>query len=201
MSNPPPTPPPPTSGAPADDWVPVEQYVELIPHATMFACLYVTDAQGHPLQLHTAKPQHPQAWQYPGGNVEHGQTPFQTAVREMEEEMGLTFRGEPRLLAMHFMLPSTAWPLAKIGVVFDGGVLDAEELAQVRLDPREHSHWQVLPLEQWQPLMGTRYWRRLQASHQARATGTAVYFSEADHTPAHRHEQDGTAAPHTGSGR
>ncbi len=173
---------------PATPWLPPEQYVETIQHATMYGCLYLTDEAGRPFQLHTAQPEHPQRWQLPGGNCEFGQTPWQTALREVAEETGLRLGGPPRLLTVHFRLPHAGWPLAKVGFVFDGGVLTAEQLRLVRLDPQEHTAWAVRELEDWQPEMSEYHWRRLLTCHQARSSGVAAYVCEDDPEP-------GTDAP------
>ncbi|QMU69737.1 NUDIX domain-containing protein [Streptacidiphilus sp. P02-A3a] len=168
---------------PTTPWLPPEQYVRTIQQATMYGCLYLTDEADRPLQLHTALPEHPQRWQFPGGNCEFGQTPWQAALRELTEETGLRLEGPPRLLAVCFRLPNEGWPLAKVGFVFDGGVLTAAQLRQVRLDPQEHNAWEVRELEDWQPDMGEYHWRRLLAAHQARTSGVAAYICEDEPAP------------------
>ncbi|MEY9840518.1 NUDIX domain-containing protein [Streptacidiphilus sp. EB103A] len=173
----------PPEGQNSSTWLPAEQYVQRIPHATIYACALMTDQHGNPLQLHSSIPEHPQRWQWPGGNLDDHSTPFQTAVRETLEETGLHLQGPPRLLAVHFLLPSAAWPLAKVGFMFDGGQLSAEDMAAIRLRPDEHDRWEVRPLEQWQSDMHPRYWRRLEAVLAARASGALLYLSDADDIP------------------
>ncbi|GAA2148708.1 NUDIX hydrolase [Actinomadura napierensis] len=159
-------------------WLPPEQYVQTLPNATMYAALYFTDETGNPLALRSAAKA--EAWQLPGGNVEHGDgTPFATAVRECREETGLEFQGPPRLLLTHFLAPQSGWPCAKIGFVFDGGVLTQAELGQIVLDPGEHVSWQVQSLESWQRTMSTRLFTRVRALSEARRTGTATFLCDA----------------------
>lgn len=128
-------------------WLPVNEYILTLPNATMYAALYFTDRDGNPFALRSS--QKAEAWQMPGGNVEHGDaTPFATAVRECLEETGIDFTGTPSLLLTYFLGPSSGWPCAKIGFVFDGGVLAPEKLDEIVLDPAEHSGWMVRPLQE-----------------------------------------------------
>ncbi|MGW2202339.1 NUDIX hydrolase [Streptomyces sp. NPDC001774] len=73
-------------------WLPPEEYAKTLPKATVFGSVFFTDEHDHPVHLravYTAA--HP--WQWPGGVTEHGERPWETAVRECEEETGLVVPG------------------------------------------------------------------------------------------------------------
>ncbi|WND40747.1 GNAT family N-acetyltransferase (plasmid) [Streptomyces sp. BB1-1-1] len=159
--------------------LPAEQYAETVLKATAFACLYFTDENDRPLQLHSVySPAHP--WQLVGGTMDHGERPWETAVRECREETGLPVSGPPRLLATVYGLPGAEWPYSTIGMIFDGGRLTAAQIRSITLDPQEHDEVRVLPLEQWEGLMPTRDFARLSAVEEARRTGQAAYFGTWD---------------------
>ncbi|MFF2226967.1 GNAT family N-acetyltransferase [Streptomyces globisporus] len=159
--------------------MPLEEYAETVEHATGFACVYFTDEAGHPLQVHaTYSTGHP--WQLVGGTMDVGERPFETAVRECREEIGLAMAGPPRLLATIYGGPGGGWPYPTFGTVFDGGTLTAEQIRGLVLDPREHDEVRVLPLQEWKPLMPERDFARLYAITEARRTGTAAYFDTWD---------------------
>ncbi|WP_245766993.1 NUDIX hydrolase [Streptomyces colonosanans] len=159
--------------------LPPEQYAETVLKATAFACVYFTDEEDRPLQLHSVySPTHP--WQFVGGTMDPGERPWQTAVRECREETGITPPGPARLLASVYSLPGAEWPYSTVGLVFDGGRLTEEQIRGIALDPDEHDEARVLPLQEWEPLMPPRDFARLSAVMEARRTGTAAYFDTWD---------------------
>ena len=152
---------------------------KIILKATAFACVYFTDEDGQPLQLHSVySPAHP--WQLVGGTMDIGERPFETAVRECREETGLTVAGPPRLLATVYGLPGAQWPYSTIGMIFEGGQLTVEQIRGITLNPQEHDQVRVLPLAEWRALMPDRDFKRLTAVAEARRTGKATYFGAWD---------------------
>lgn len=152
--------------------MPQAEYLATLPKATVYACLYLTDVRGRPVQLRSVFGHRP--WQFPGGNMDPGENPFQTAVRETYEETGLRIEGPRPLLLAHYIRSDPAdAPLAKVGFCFDGGTLDDERLAAIRLDPEEHDHWAVEDWATWERLMHPEGYRRLAAVAEARRTGRA----------------------------
>lgn len=159
-------------------WLPPEQYLATLPKATIYACLYVTDEADRPLQLRSVH--NPKLWQWPGGNMDPGETPWQCALRECLEATGLRITDTPELLAVHFLPPLGAWTANKVGFIFDGGRLTAEQIADIVLDPDEHTEVSVRSLQEWQQEMSATAFHRLAAVAQARRTRTACYLEHTD---------------------
>ncbi|WP_236577198.1 GNAT family N-acetyltransferase [Streptomyces sp. MBT55] len=151
---------------------PAPHYAETVPKFTGYACVLLTDQGGRPVQLHaTYSPSHP--WQFPGGTMDHGEQPLQTAQRECYEETGLVAKGPLRLLASVFTPPGGPWPYATAGWIFDGGCLTPEEIRSITLDAEEHDDVRVLAVEDWKGLMPAQDFARLEAVMAARAAGIA----------------------------
>lgn len=95
------------------------------------------------------------------------------------EETGLHFEGRELPLVMaHFLHPTADWPMPKIGFVFDGGRLTADQLAAIRLDSEEHDAWEVHSLTAWERTMRPPSYARLRAVEAARlGTGPAYLVS------------------------
>ena len=71
----------------------------------------------------------------PGGIVEASESPRACAQRESLEELGLESTPQ-RLLVMDYLTATEVRPDALI-FVFDGGVLDADDIARIHLPPTE----------------------------------------------------------------
>jgi ADP-ribose pyrophosphatase YjhB (NUDIX family) len=89
------------------------------------------DEQGRVLLV---EPIYKSYWDVPGGYVEPGESPLAACTREVREELGIA----PRLGALLVV----DWAPAehegdKLLFIFDGGTLDAEQLAAIRLQPAE----------------------------------------------------------------
>ncbi|WP_329570914.1 NUDIX hydrolase [Kitasatospora sp. NBC_01266] len=155
--------------------LPLADHLRTLPHGVLFAAVHFTDADGNPLLLKSVYD--PEVWQFAGGNLEFGDDPWQAARREVLEETGLTLPEHPvpPLLALLFVGPSGGWPF-KIGVVFDGGPLDAAQLAGLRLDPAEHTEFAVRPLAAWRQELRPARLALVEAVAEARRTGRAAYL-------------------------
>ncbi|MFC9943989.1 bifunctional GNAT family N-acetyltransferase/NUDIX hydrolase [Streptomyces pratensis] len=159
---------------PDSTWVPPQQYADALPRAAAFVCLYVTDEDDRPLQLHSVySPGHP--WHMIGGAMDLGERPWDAAVRECREETGMTAAGPPQLLATVYGQPRAQRPYSTLQLIFDGGRLTAEQIRGISLNPREHDEARVMPLAEWEALMPARDFVRLRAVEEARRTGVAAY--------------------------
>ncbi|GAA3286700.1 NUDIX hydrolase [Streptomyces lavendulae] len=157
-----------------DTWMPPEEYVKTIANATSYAGFYFTDTADRPVQLRSAL--NSDRWQWPGGNMEPGETPWACAVRECREETGIAFGGESRLLAVHFLIQNVHWPLNRFGLIFEGGSLTDEQIAAIVLDPAEHTEFRVRTLAEWERIMPPHSFARLKAADDARRTGGVAYL-------------------------
>ncbi|WP_069465592.1 NUDIX domain-containing protein [Actinacidiphila rubida] len=153
-----------------------EEYAQTIPHHTVYGCLYIRDEHDRPIQLRSVYGS--RGWQFPGGNLDaQGEDPLKTAQREAIEETGLELGVEdPKLLLTHFMHAGPRLPLNKLGLIFDGGQLTAEQLSRIRLDPAEHDMWAIHDLRTWQELMAPHVFSRLDAVERARQGQGPTYL-------------------------
>ncbi|WP_329525724.1 methyltransferase domain-containing protein [Streptomyces sp. NBC_01462] len=152
------------------------EYVQTVPHHTVYACLYVRDEHDRPVQLRSVHGS--RLWHFPGGNLDtRGEEPLQTARREAVEETGLELGLEaPSLLLTHFLHAGPPPALNKVGFVFDGGRLTSDQLRRIRLDPAEHDMWAVHDLAGWRQLMAPGAFARLDAVERTRLGEGPAYL-------------------------
>ncbi|AKZ53388.1 hypothetical protein SAM23877_0339 [Streptomyces ambofaciens ATCC 23877] len=153
-----------------------EKYAQTVPHHTVYGCLYILDEHDRPVQLRSVYGS--RLWQFPGGNLDApDEDPLLTARREAVDETGLELGlGTPRLLLTHFIHAGPRQPLNKVGLIFDGGRLTADQIGRIRLDPAEHDMWAVHDLATWQELMVPRTFARLDAIERARRGEGPAYL-------------------------
>ncbi|MFD4532230.1 NUDIX domain-containing protein [Kitasatospora sp. NPDC058397] len=119
------------------------------------------------------KPTYKPGWEIPGGYLQPGETPSEGAAREVKEELGIT---PPigRLLVADWAPHPTEGD--KLLFVFDGGILSAEERAQINLDGVEIGDYAFHTADQIDELLIPRLARRVHAAIVARSPAATSYL-------------------------
>jgi 8-oxo-dGTP diphosphatase len=103
-----------------------------LPRKRLIAHVLMRDPQGRILLCET---RFKSDWELPGGIVEPGEPPRVGAVREVREELGIDLE-VGRLLIADWMPPYLGWDDA-LELIFDGGVVEPEQLERYTLQPSE----------------------------------------------------------------
>ncbi|CAL9603215.1 NUDIX domain-containing protein [Streptomyces sp. enrichment culture] len=119
-------------------------YISSLPRVLAGAAVLCRDAGGRVLLV---EPNYREGWALPGGTVESdaGETPREGARRETAEEIGLD-REIGRLLAVDWSQGPGRPPL--VAYLYDGGVLDEEDLKAIRLQEEELLSWKLVGREE-----------------------------------------------------
>jgi 8-oxo-dGTP pyrophosphatase MutT (NUDIX family) len=154
--------------------VPADEFYKRLPHHVAGANVVFRDEAERVLLVQPVY--RTERWQIPGGWMDPDEYPFDTARREIHEELGLTVDPAAPLIAVDWVPATGARPPAAV-YVFDGGRL-AEDQAQqsIRLQVEELAAWRFASADQWAGLLTAPSARRLHSAVDALHTGTTAYL-------------------------
>ncbi len=142
-----------------------------LPTKRMAAGMLFSDPDGRVLFVQpTYKPQ----WEIPGGVVEADESPYAAAAREVAEELGLSV-APGRLLVVDWA-PARPGVVDGLIVIFDGGVLSADEVARITVPADELAGFAFCTVDEARPLLTDRNVRRVAAALRACEDGTVAYL-------------------------
>ncbi|WGD39622.1 NUDIX hydrolase [Streptomyces cathayae] len=152
-------------------------YLASLPRIFAGAAALFRDGEGRVLLV---EPNYREGWTLPGGTIESddGETPRQGARRETAEEIGLD-RPLGRLLAVDWVQWPGQPPMA--AYLYDGGVLDADDLAAIRLQEEELLSWRLVPREELAEYLQGALGRRVSAALDVLADGSGTAELENGH--------------------
>ncbi len=141
-----------------------------LPRKRAIAQMLVVDPAGRVLLCRLT---YKQDWDLPGGVVEVGESPRLAVSREVEEELSLTVDAG-RLLLTDWLPPWSGWDDA-LCLVFDGGVLPANAVDDIVVQPREIRSARFCTVEEVRAHAADFTARRVEAALAALAEGRSGY--------------------------
>lgn len=145
-----------------------QKYIDSLPKKRMGAsCLFFNSSN----QLLLLKPTYRENWLIPGGVVEANESPRQTCIREVKEEIGINHQPQSLLCIDYINSPQNYGEALQF--VFYGGTLTAEE---IKIDREEIAHYQFAPSDQAIALLGKHAQRRIYWSLEALKSNKTLYL-------------------------
>jgi 8-oxo-dGTP pyrophosphatase MutT (NUDIX family) len=148
-----------------------DDYTATLPRKRMGAAVLFTDGEGRALLV---EPVYKDYWEIPGGCVDADESPYDAAVRELKEELGMSV-APGRLLVVDWVPPR---PGRTEGVMFvyDGGVLDPARTAEIHLPPEELRSWAWCTTAEASQRLSDLLARRVAAGMRAINSGATLYL-------------------------
>lgn len=148
-----------------------EGYSATLPRKRMAAGVLLRDGSGRVLLV---EPTYKDYWEVPGGCVEADESPYDAAVREAKEELGLSITPR-RLLVVDWVPPR---PDRTEGVIFvyDGGIAGKDIEKQINLNQGELRSWAWSTESQADSRLSDLLARRVRAARQAALNQATTYL-------------------------
>ena len=154
------------------------------PRKRVSADALICDTAGRVLLV---EPTYKPGWDTPGGMSEANEAPDQTVRRELREELGIDLRVS-RLLCVDWVSPHGPWD-DSLCFVFDGGVLDPDQVAHLQVSDDELARFEFCTLDDATGRLSPRTARRVAAAWDTLKHGTPPQYL-VDGIPAEKAPRD-----------
>ncbi len=122
------------------------------------------------------KPTYGKEWEIPGGNIEEGESPFNSLKREVKEELGIDIN-EAGVLCVEYRA-NIDDKGDRVQFIFNGGTLTQSQIEAIRLPADELSEYKFVSLEEGLKLLGGLLHDRVTAAFQAHAEKRVIYLEK-----------------------
>jgi 8-oxo-dGTP diphosphatase len=146
-------------------------YTATLPRKRMGAAVLFRDPASRVLLV---EPTYKDYWEIPGGCVEADESPYDAAVRELKEELGISV-ALGRLLVVDWVPPRPG-RTEGVMVAFDGGVLDPAREPEIHLPGEELRSWAWNTPEEADSRLSELLARRVRAARRALDEGVTMYL-------------------------
>jgi 8-oxo-dGTP pyrophosphatase MutT (NUDIX family) len=143
------------------------------PRKRVSADVLLRDSAGRILLV---DPKYKPDWDTPGGMAEANEPPHQAVRRELKEELGLDIQ-VGSLLVVDWVSPHGPWD-DLLALIFDGGKLNNEQIAGLKLIDDELAAFEFCTPEQAQQRLRPYVWRRMAVALDALTTGRVAYLQD-----------------------
>lgn len=121
-------------------------------------------------------PEYKPDWDMPGGMAEANEPPHQAVERELKEELDLDIK-VGRLLCVDWVSPHGPWD-DLLSFIFDGGELNEEQVAALKLHDDELNAFEFCTEEQAAERLRPYVWRRVAVALKALNGGQVQYLRD-----------------------
>ncbi len=148
-------------------------YSATLPRKRMAAGVLLRDSAGRVLLVEPAYKDH---WELPGGAVEADESPYDAAVREVTEELGVVVT--PGRMLLIDWVPPLADRTEGVIVVYDGGIVEPGFEGRIRLRADELRSWTWSTLPEADTRLSPLLARRVRAAVRAADDRASVYLED-----------------------
>ena len=127
-------------------------------------------------ELLIVRPSYKDHWSIPGGISEKGETPWETCLREVNEETGLNIEEQKKPLCVSYS--RFGGEREYIQFIFYGGILKDEELCNIKIDGEEILEHKFVGLDEISGFLSERTSKRVLEAARAGKENRLIYGEE-----------------------
>jgi 8-oxo-dGTP diphosphatase len=150
-----------------------EGYSATLPRKRMAAGVLLRDGAGRVLLV---EPTYKDYWELPGGAVEADESPYDAAIREVTEELGIVV-APGRMLVVDWV-PPLADRTEGVVIVYDGGTVEPGLTTRIRLNRGELRSWAWSTLPEADTRLSPLLARRVRAAVRAAVDRATTYLED-----------------------
>ena len=148
-----------------------EEYAKILPKKQVGTAVLFFNSKG---ELLIVKPDYKEGWLVPGGSCDDNESPLNCALRETEEEIGLTVT-LLELVGIYYA-PKKGHFSDSLKFLFYGGVLTANQISQIKLQKEELETFVFTSPEKAMPLLSQSLQKSVLPCLKAIKHKTVVYL-------------------------
>ena len=148
-----------------------KEYAARLPKKQVGTAVLFFNGQG---ELLIVKPDYREGWLVPGGATDENESPLHCAVRETKEEIGLEVSGL-QLVGVYYG-PKKGVYTDSLKFIFLGGVLNENQIAEIKLQTEELEKYTFMPPQEAIPLLSSSLQKSLSACLEAIKNKTVAYI-------------------------
>src|SRR3989338_4990718 len=148
-----------------------EEYAAILPKKQVGTAVLFFNGQG---ELLIVKPDYKEGWLVPVGATDENESPLHCAIRETKEEIGLEISGL-QLVGVYYG-PKKGVYTDSLKFVFLGGVLNENQIAEIKLQTEELEKYTFMPPQEAIPLLSSSLQKSLSACLDAIKNKTVAYI-------------------------
>jgi ADP-ribose pyrophosphatase YjhB (NUDIX family) len=150
-----------------------QEYLASLPKKIMGAGCLFFNSEG---KILVVKPVYKDTWNLPGGVVEANESPQNSCIREVREEIGIEVKLE-RLLCIDYTSKNKE-AIESLQFIFFGGILAPEKISEIKIATDEISAYQFLPPKQALTLVSQTLARRITQCLTISDRNTTLYLED-----------------------
>lgn len=148
-----------------------EKYAEMLPKKQVGTAVILFNKKGELLIL---KPDYKDKWLIPGGSADENESPLHCAIRETEEEIGLSIK-DLQLVGVYYGHKKGVFT-DSLKFIFSGGVLTDKQITKIKLQTEEFEECRFLSPEKVIPLLSNSLKKSMPLCLEAVKNKTTVYI-------------------------